>query len=269
VLAKDIIPSIGGKRLDEVTGDDVQNIVARIKARGSPQVALRTRNVLKRLFDYAQDRRLVHVNHAALLKSRYIAVYKPRTRVLSRKEIRDLLEALNLSRSHPAYRIAVNLLLLTLTRKSELVNAQWAEIDFERREWIIPPSRTKQVRTHVVYLSRQAVELFEKLKPLSCGSGLVFPGRGSMVRPIHGSTLNRLVQAFGFTLHDFRRTASTYLHEAGFSSDAIEKALAHEQGGIRGIYNRAEYAEERRRMLQHWADFVDGLRGGNVVPLRA
>jgi integrase len=188
---------------------------------------------------------------------------------LSRQEICDLLEALHLSRSHPAYRIGVHLLLITMVRKAELVDARWAKLDFERCE-IIPPSRMKQGRSHVVYLSRQAVELFEKLKPLSCGSELVFPGRDSLMKPVHGSTLNRVVRAFGFTLHDFRRTASTYLHEAGFSSDAIEKALAHEQGGIRGIYNRAAYADERRRMLQWWADFVDALcRGNNVVPLRA
>ncbi|MGH8603582.1 MAG: tyrosine-type recombinase/integrase, partial [Gammaproteobacteria bacterium] len=100
------------------------------------------------------------------------------------------------------------------------------------------------------------------------GSELVFPGRDSLNVPIHGSTLNRLVRALGFesfTHHDFRRSASTHLLEAGFNYDWIEKALAHEGGGIRAVYNRAEYAAQRRDMLQWWADFVDS---NAVIPFR-
>jgi integrase len=90
----------------------------------------------------------------------------------------------------------------------------------------------------------------------------VFPSRGDLNRPIAHSTLNQAVRSLeidvrDFVIHDFRRTASTHLHEAGFNSDWIEKCLAHETKGIRGVYNRAQYADQRREMLQWWANFVD------------
>ena len=114
----------------------------------------------------------------------------------------------------------------------------------------------------MVYLSQQAIAIFKELKALSSGSDYVLPSRGSLRRPIAHSTLNTAIRTLDmdirdFVIHDFRRTASTRLHEAGFNSDWIEKCLAHEQKGIRGVYNRAEYAEHRKDMLQWWADFVD------------
>ena len=104
--------------------------------------------------------------------------------------------------------------------------------------------------------------MFEELKGLASRSEWVFPSRGSLKKPIAHSTLNVAVRALefdvrDFVIHDFRRTASTHLHEAGFNSDWIEKCLAHETKGIRGVYNRAQYADQRREMLQWWADFVD------------
>lgn len=104
--------------------------------------------------------------------------------------------------------------------------------------------------------------MFEELKGLASGSEWVFPSRGSLNKPIVHSTLNVAVRALefdvrDFVIHDFRRTASTHLHEVGFNSDWIEKALAHETKSILGVYNRAQYADQRREMLQWWADFVD------------
>jgi integrase len=104
--------------------------------------------------------------------------------------------------------------------------------------------------------------MFEELNSLSTGSAYVLPSRGSLRKAISKSTLNTAIRTLDidirdFVIHDFRRTGSTHLHEAGFNSDWIEKALAHEQKGVRGVYNRAEYAEQRREMLQWWSSFVD------------
>jgi len=120
----------------------------------------------------------------------------------------------------------------------------------------------KMDHPHFVPLSRQAVAMLEELKGLSSGSDWVFPSRNTLSKPISKTTLNSAVRSLehdvrDFVIHDFRRTASTHLHEAGFNSDWIEKALAHETKGIRGVYNRAQYADQRREMLQWWADFVD------------
>jgi integrase len=161
-----------------------------------------------------------------------------------------------------AHKLALHLLILCMVRKKELVEARWEELDFNDGNWSIPGERMKKEKPHVVYLPLQAIVMFEELRFLSSGSEYVLPSRGSLRRPIAHTTLNTAIRTLDlnirdFVIHDFRRTASTRLHEAGFNSDWIEKCLAHEQKGIRGVYNRAEYAEHRKDMLQWWADFVD------------
>jgi integrase len=142
-------------------------------------------------------------------------------------------------------KLALHLLILTMVRKSELLEAKWQEIDLEQGVWTIPTERMKKSRSHIVYLSKQAIDLFSELKQLASHSDYVLPSPSSNIKPISKTTLNQAIKGLGieiehFVLHDFRRTASTHLHETGFNSDVIEKALAHEQGGVRGIYNKAE-----------------------------
>ncbi|MHB0983084.1 MAG: tyrosine-type recombinase/integrase [Thiobacillus sp.] len=262
VLDKDVIPAIGAKQIADVTVTDILAITDRIKNRGADQMALQTRNVLKRLFAYAIAREKTTFNPAAAIEAKFIASAKSRDVALSPDEIGRLLRAIYQSSMKRANKLALHLLILCMVRKSELTQARWEEIDLERAEWSIPGERMKKDKPHFVPLPRQAVAMFEELKGLASGSEWVFPSRGSLKKPIAHNALNTVVRALetdvrDFVIHDFRRTASTHLHEAGFNSDWIEKALAHETKGIRGVYNRAQYADQRREMLQWWADFVD------------
>lgn len=257
-----MIPAIGAKPLAEVTVTDMLAITDRIKARGADQMALQTRNVMKRLFAYAIAREKATFNPAAAVEAKFIATARSRDVALTPDEIGRLLRAIYQSSMKRAHKLALHLLILCMVRKSELIEARWEEIDCDKAEWAIPGERMKKDKPHLVLLSRQAVAMFEELKGLASGSEWVFPSRGSLNKPIAHSTLNVAVRALefdvrDFVIHDFRRTASTHLHEAGFNSDWIEKALAHETKGIRGVYNRAQYADQRREMLQWWADFVD------------
>ena len=262
VLDKDIIPAIGGKSLDEVTVTDVLAITDRIKNRGSDQMALQTRNIMKRLFSYAIAREKMTSNPAAAIEAKYIATAKSRDVALSLDEVGRLLRAIYQSSMNRSHKLALHLLILCMVRKSEMIEARWEEIDLAKAEWSIPGERMKKDHPHFVPLSRQAVAMLEELKGLSSGSEWIFPSRHTLSKPISKTTLNCAVRSLehdvrDFVIHDFRRTASTHLHEAGFNSDWIEKALAHETKGIRGVYNRAQYADQRREMLQWWADFVD------------
>jgi integrase len=156
-----------------------------------------------------------------------------------------------------------------MVRKSELTNATWSEINFSEALWTIPKERMKRRNPHLVFLSRQALDFFIALKTLAGGSEYVLPSRYDSDLPMSAATINqvltltyRLAQKEGVPLgkfgpHDLRRTASTLLHEAGYNSDWIEKCLAHEQKGVRAVYNKAEYRDQRRAMLQDWADMVD------------
>lgn len=261
-LKKDIYPAIGAKQVADVTVTDILAITDKIKNRGADQMALQTRNVMKRLFAYAIAREKTQFNPAAAIEAKFIASARSRDVALSSEEIGRLLRAIYQSSMKRAHKLALHLLILCMVRKSELIEAKWEEIDFARAEWSIPGERMKKDKPHLVPLSRQVVSMFEELKGLASGSDWVFPSRGDLKQPIAKSTLNVAVRALeievrDFVIHDFRRTASTHLHESGFNSDWIEKALAHETKGIRGVYNRAQYADQRREMLQWWADFVD------------
>lgn len=263
ILDKDVIPVIGDKQIADVTVTDILAITDKIKNRGADQMALQARNMLKRLFAYAIAREKTQFNPAAAIEAKFIAQAKSRDVALTPEEIGKLLRAIYQSSMKRAHKLALHLLILCMVRKSELIEARWEELDLSSAKWEIPGERMKKDKPHLVPLSRQAVAMFEELKGLASGSEWVFPSRGSLDQPIAKSTLNVTVRALevdvrNFVIHDFRRTASTHLHESGFNSDWVEKCLAHEQKGIRGVYNRAQYADQRREMLQWWADFVDG-----------
>ena len=272
ILEKDIFPAIGKKELTDVNAGDILVICDKIKSRGSPQAALLTRNIIKRMYDFAIARQAVTTNPAHQLVARFIATQSSRTRVLTPDEIGEILRKIYASDTARPSKLALHLLVITMVRKSELIEAEWAEFDLENGIWRIPAERMKKDKEHWIYLSRQAVDIFTELRALSYSQRYVFPmRRGSGDKPICKSTLNAAVRALDmgvqhFVIHDFRRTASTHLHEMGQSSDAIEKALAHSIKGIKGVYNRAEYADERRRILQLWADFVDAqIEAGRKV----
>jgi integrase len=273
-LEKDVYPAIGNKSLPDVSPGDVLAICDRIKARGAPQMALSTRNVIKRLFEYAIARQLATSNPAHAVVARFIATQDSRTRVLTPDEIGVVLRSVYASDIRRPLKLALHLLVLTMVRKAELTEATWTEFDLDAGVWKIPAGRMKKEKEHWVYLSTQAVLMLRELHELTGDGDYLFPSsRGVGDRPISKSTLNQAVRALAidvqhFVLHDFRRTASTHLHEMGMSSDAIEKALAHTIKGIKGVYNRAEYADERIKILQLWSDFVESqIEGKRKVVL--
>ena len=239
---------------------------------GREAAAADLRNLLKRLFDYAVVCGLTGVNPTTALPTRFIRKARARTRALSPDEIGTYLQKLYRSNIRRQFKLALHLVLLTLVRKSEILLAKWSDVNLQKREWKIPAENSKTGRAHIVYLSTQAVSLFEELRNLSGGSQFVLPGRSTIAKPFAKNALNQALAGINFeippfTIHDLRRTGSTLLHEKGFPSDVIEKALNHSIGGVRGVYNRAEYADQRREMLQFWGNFISGLANEESVLL--
>lgn len=261
-LKKEIYPAIGERYLQDVTVDEVRQIVFAKRDAGFPTAAAGIRDAVKRLYDLAIARGMVDMNPAAAIQKRFVATNRPRTRNLDQDELRAFLTALYQANIRRQFKLALHLITLTMVRKSELTLAKWEHVDFDNAEWHIP--QPKNERPHIVYLSRQSLALFAELKQLAGPSEWVMPGRRGPHKPFADNVLNRALDGLAveipaFTIHDLRRTASTRLHEAGFNSDVIEKALNHTIGGVRGIYNRAQYADQRREMLQFWADYIDSL----------
>jgi integrase len=263
---KSIVPAIGAKPVRDVTTEDVRAIIWKKKDQGFDAAAGEIRGVLKRLFDFALTAGLATVNPVLALPMRHVHRAKSRERALSPEEVRVFLKAAFESNIRRQFKIGLHLLLLTMVRKSELLLARWEHVDFEQAEWHIPVENSKTGRAHIVFLSRQTIALFKELQALAGGSELVMPGRGSLTKPFAHNAINTALKTAlqgqaipAFTVHDLRRTASTLLHENGWASDVVEKALNHTIGGVRGVYNRAEYEPQRREMLQFWGDYLEQL----------
>ena len=285
VYVRNLADAFGRLKLEEITPAMLLARCEKIKERGAPAPAIHAREIVLQVYRFVQARGLIIDNPAEAIRPSAIAKFKARDRALSPVEIHEFFGALEEIATLPTLRLAIKFMLLTLVRKSEFIGATWDEVDFGASTWTIPKERMKAGRPHSVYLSEQAVDILVAFKTCFGASSYLHPGRYETKVPISNATLNRVIDAAvkliqdrgdefePFTVHDLRRTASTLLHEAGFNSDWIEKCLAHEQRGVRAVYNKAEYAEQRRTMLQAWADLVDGwIRDGvtsAVPPKRA
>ena len=270
VVSREILPIFGNKLLKEISTEGVLAHCEKIRDRGAPSTALQVREIMASVFRFANGIGVRIENPVELIRASNIATFKPRERTLSPDEIGVLFKYLEQVGSIPTIKLAVKFILLTMVRKSELLHATWDEVSFENATWTIPASRMKAGRPHVVYLSRQVLDILITFKMCAGYSDYLLPSNNqSSQKTMSQATLNRVIDAAvklaqeagekieKVSVHDLRRTASTLLHEAGFNSDWIEKCLAHEQRGVRAVYNKAEYAEQRRDMLQQWADMID------------
>jgi integrase len=266
-LDKDVLRAVGNRPISAVASDDIVAICDQITKRGSPKMALHTRNVVKRLYEFLIARQLATTNPAEVVAARFIATPDSRTRVLNPDEIGTTLRAIYASGIRRPLKLALHLLVLTMVRKSELIEATWAEFDLSAALWKIPAARMKSGREHCVYLPQQAVTMLRELRDTRSSRTNVFPTvRGEEDRPIAKSTLNQAVKALGldvehFVLHDFRRTAAKHLQAMGEPAEAIGMALARATREISGATGQAGYAAGQRHALQLWADFVDAQIG--------
>lgn len=268
VMEADVFPYIGSLPIKMVTAAHLLAIITRVERRGAETVALLIRQWCSAIFRYAVATLRAEHDPASALKG---AVHRPKVvhrRPLTRDQIRELLQALD---QHGGFRttvIAMRLMLLTFVRTVELRAATWQEFDLDRAEWRIPAERMKMREPHFVPLSRQAVELLRELKTYTGSSNFLFPNYRRPNTCMTATTLNRALErmgfngkgSIGFSGHGFRATASTLLNEMGFRSEVIERQLAHaERNKVRASYNQAEYMEERRSMMQQWADLTDQI----------
>jgi len=280
VFERELLPIWRKRLLNEITPDDLRAHCAAIVERGAPATAIHVRDILKQIYGFAILHGEKVANPADEVGPASIASFVPRDRSLSPAEIRVMLKQLEHVTTLPTIRLGLRLYLLTMVRKSELLDATWSEIDFVNAVWSIPKERMKRSKAHNVYLSRQVFDIFIALKTCAGNSKYVLPSRYDADAPMSRATFNRVTYLVveqarkeglplePFTVHDLRRTGSTILNELGFNSDWIEKCLAHEDGrSSRGIYNKAEYEVQRRHMMQEWSNIVEAwVAGRKYVP---
>ena len=270
VMAADVFPEVGKLPIKSVGASHLLGILKRVEKRGAPNIAILIRQWSSAIFRYAVSTLRADHDPAAALKG---SVTKPRTKhkqAMPQAELPTLLRRIEASRSTAQIKIALRLLLLTFVRPSELREAPWAEFDLERAIWNIPAERMKMATPHIVPLSTQAVALLKRLHAIDGSHPLLFPNLRDSRRAMSPTTLNRCLErmeyAGYFTAHSFRATATTHLNELGWEEKVIEIQLAHqERNKTRASYNHAKYMEERRPMMQAWADFIDALAADNVI----
>jgi integrase len=273
-MVRYVYPLLGGKQIDEITVADVRSVLQRIDNLGSTTVAPNVLNEISHVFRFAVARELVQFDIAAGLRGSLPPIKtKHRAAVTDPKRIGELLRALDSFSGNTIIKLALRLLALTFVRSGELRKASWSEIDLENSIWRIPAERMKMRRPHIVPLSRQAVEAFTELHEYTGFGKYIFPALQSAKmgnRPLSDVTLLSSLRRLGYskdemTIHGFRSLASTALNEQGYNRDWIERQLAHsERNGVRASYDFSEHLQERRRMMQEYADFLDVLR--DAVP---
>ncbi len=264
-LERYVFPEIGRIPVAGLRTAHVRDALKKIKAN---YTAHRISGLIGQICDYAHLCEYCEANVAAgLTKTLQKHVEKHQAAILDPGKLGEFMRRLEHSRSYRQMRYALRLLPYVFLRNSELRGGEWAEVDLDAALWVISARRMKMGKDHVIPLASQVVEIFRELKRCSGDSPYLFPSSIKGDKPISDNGLLKALRNLGYekdeiTVHGFRATASTLLNGMNFNPDVIEAQLAHkEEDRVRAAYNRNEYLDQRRQMMQAWADYLDKLKG--------
>ncbi|MGZ3579727.1 MAG: tyrosine-type recombinase/integrase [Syntrophales bacterium] len=277
-LDRDVFPWLGKRPIKELKAPELLAALRRIESRGTLETAHRMRGLLGQIFRYAVATGRAERDPVADLRG---ALPQPNERhhaaITDPKEVAPLLRAIDGYQGHFVVKCALRLAPMLFVRPGELRHAEWAEIDLDEAAWNIPAHKMKMKEPHLVPLSHQAVEILRELQPLTGAGRYVFPSARSFSRPMSNNAILAALRRMGYdkdtmTGHGFRAMARTILDEVlQVRPDYIEHQLAHAVRDPNGrAYNRTAHLAKRRKMMQTWADYLDGLKAGAVVvPFKA
>lgn len=268
-------PYIGHLPISAIGAPELLAMLQRIEARGARETAHRTRQRCGQVFRYAIATGRASHDPAADLRGALAPVkVKHRPAVTDPAKVGELLRAIHGYTGGPVVGAALKLSAFLFARPGEMRKAEWSEFDLDAAEWRIPAPKMKKRDEHIVPLASQAVAILRELHPLTGRGQYVLPGARNPRLPMSEAAINSALRRMDYdkdtmAAHGFRAMASTRLNELGWKEDAIERQLSHaERNKVRAAYNRAQYMEELRKMMQVWADYLDSLRvGGNVVAI--
>lgn len=266
-LDKDILPPLRLRPIASVSTHDLTQAIARIEARKAHNVAAKARQWCQSIFSYAIALGWLKDNPAEYLGdvSQPLPTAKNYAH-LDQDELPELLAALKAYTGSKLVVGAIWLALWTANRPGITRTLKWSELDLDDALWTISKGRAGMKRgyAHLTPLPRQAVAVLRELRTISGTFEHVFIGRNDPRKPMSDAAVNKALATMGFkgrqTAHGFRHLVSTALNERGYESDWVERQLAHgDPDKIRGTYNKAVYLEPRRKMMQDWADLLEGM----------
>jgi integrase len=267
-----VFPHIGSRPVSEIQAPELVAMLKAIESRGVNDLAKRALQTSGQVFRYAIAHGLATRNPATDIKPSDVLASRQKKNLarIDSKELPDLMRHIEAYKGAATTRLAMKLMALTFVRTTELIGARWAEFDLDAARWDIPAERMKMKTPHIVPLSTQTVSLLKTLQVITGHSLMLFPGERDHDKSMSNNTILKALERMGFkgrmTGHGFRGVASTLLHEMGFDHAHIELQLAHqERNEVSAAYNHATYLPQRARMMQHWADYLDGCMGGKVI----
>jgi len=268
-----VFPALGPIQVTQITKSQVADMLTAIVEIGTVEIAKRIAQITRQVLEYACDRGLIDAipmgNVKNILPQRKA---KPMPAITDSKRIGDLLRSIYAYQGTFIVCQALKVLPLLAVRSGEFRRAEWQEFNFESAIWTIPAAHRKLTKdakadpsnVHLVPLSRQAVVILKELQQLTGTGRHVFPSYRGDVRPMSENAINLAIHSMGFNDmvgHGWRAVFSTILNNEGFKPDSIERQLAHAEKDItRAAYNRGDYMDERKVMMQYWSDYLDGLR---------
>ncbi|MEQ9887867.1 tyrosine-type recombinase/integrase [Pectobacterium zantedeschiae] len=286
-MERNLLPAIGHRHIADLKTKDLLEPLKVVEQNGHLDLASRLRQRVTDIMRYAVQNDLIERNPAQDLSGAIAAPKATHRPALKLNKLQDFLARIERHKGRALTRLALKLTLCVFIRSSELRFARWPEIDFKRAMWTIPAEReaipgvkhsqrgAKMRSEHLVPLSRQALALLEEIKAISGAHELIFPGDRRPTKPMSENTVNNALRTMGYDTtteicgHGFRTMACSALVESGqWSRDAVERQMSHqERNGVRAAYiHKAEHLDERRLMLQWWADYLDANRDEYVVP---
>ncbi len=269
-----IFPVLGAKSIADIKAPDVLALVKPIADRQTVETAHRVLNHCHRVFKYAVAHGLMEYDPSpAVIDALPANKVKHRAAITEPRQVGQLMRDIDEYTGTYVVKCALTLSPFLFARPGEIRQMEWKDVDFQAKEWRY--FVTKTAIEHIVPLSRQAIAILKDVQLLTGSGRYVFPSARGASRPMSNNAVRLALRAMGYdkdtmSAHGFRTTASTLLNEQGWSPDAIERQLAHTaQNKIRAAYNRAQYLDERRRMMQAWSDYLDSLKNGaEVIPIK-
>ena len=268
-LNKHILSVIGKYPIGKINAPQVIKILKPIEAKGTLETVKRLCLYLRKIMIHAVNSGYINANPLAGISEVFKKPQKQNMPSLKPEELPELMQTLAIASIKRVTRFLIEWQLHTLTRPGEAAGTRWDEIDFGNKLWTIPPERMKKRREHVIPLSKQALELLEAIKPISGHREFVFPSDRNPRNHINNETANMALKRMGFegrlVSHGLRSLGSTTLNEHEFNPDVIEAALAHvDKNQVRSAYNRAEYIEKRRELMNWWSDHIGRASQGTL-----
>ena len=271
-LEVDIFPLLGKRPIADIDAPEILDTLQQVENRGAREIAKRLGQNCGQIYRYAIVTGRAKYNPAADLKGALKPVIEGHYAALTAKELPEFIRTLdrNEARLFPLTRLAIRLMMLTFVRTGELINARWEEFDIDGGEWVIPGERMKMRKEHIVPLSSQAIAVLREIQVFGAGE-LVFPNQ---TNPKKGMSNNTILYALGrlgykgrMTGHGFRALAmSTIKEKLGYRHEVVDRQLAHaHKNKVDKAYDRAQFLEERKIMMQQWADYLDNIASGKVI----